>query len=156
MQEQNPEAPAPGPTPKPRSLKTKTKKILAVLRGLAKGSSIAFACKHADIGTTTFWNIRQKNARIEALAKRLIESRIQTVEDSLFQACIDKNVTAIIFFLTNRAGDRWADRRALVNNTNVFNAKGEAAKNGQDDTAESIFKRIDSYRQDIIPPTDAG
>ena len=146
--------PVPGPIPR-RRLKTRSKKILAVLRALAKGSAISFACKHADLGVTTFWNIRQKAPRIEALAQRLIQSRIQTVEDCLFQACIDKNVSAIIFFLTNRAGDRWADRRALVNNTNVFNAKGEAAKDGQSDTVETVLERIDRIRASLIPPSDA-
>jgi hypothetical protein len=129
--------------------------MLAVLRGIAKGSSIAFACKNAEIGTTAFWMWRKKHPRIEQLTTRLIMSRVQMVEDSLFQACLDKNVSAIIFFLTNRAGDVWADRRALVNNTNVYNAKGEAAKNGEGDSVETILERMDRIRETLIPPSDA-
>jgi len=36
---------------------------------------------------------------------------IELVEDALIQTCLKGNLGAIVFYLTNRASDRWADRR---------------------------------------------
>lgn len=129
--------------------------MLAVLRSLARGTAIVMACANAGIAPSTFWRFRQKHPRIQALTDSLVSSRIQVVEDALFTAAtVDRNMTAIIFFLTNRAGDKWADKRALVNNTNVFSPKTEVAKNGEGDSVESVLERIDRFRADLIPPSD--
>jgi hypothetical protein len=114
------------------------------------------ACNAAGVGYSTFWRWRKKSERLDLLVDAIIAGRIAIVEDSLFMACtVDRNISAIIFFLTNRASEKWADRRALVNNTNIFNAKNEAAKNGEGDSVESVLKRIDSLRASLIPPSDA-
>lgn len=129
--------------------------MLAVLRQLRQGSAILVACKAAGMAPSTFYRWRKKNPRMAELADALVAVRINVVEDALYQACIqDRNISAIIFFLTNRASEKWADRRAVVNNTNVFNAKGEAAKDGQGDSIESTLARIDKIRASLIPPSD--
>jgi len=126
-----------------------------VLRQLRFGSALSVACRQAGIVPSTFWRWRKKWPRIAELADRLIASRIGLVEDALFQACVqDRNMTAIIFFLTNRAGDKWADRRALVNNTNVFNAKAEVPKDAEGESIGSALARIDKIRESLIPPGD--
>lgn len=139
-------------TPPQRRLKAQTRKILAVLRGIAKGNTISLACEMAGISPTTFWMWRKKWPRISELTESLILSRIQTVEDKLFNQCVNGNMTAIIFFLTNRCPERWADRRALVNNTNVFNARNAPAKDESQESVEAIFSRIESIRASLIPP----
>ena len=152
-QAQTPEIPE---APKPRRrLSQQTKRMLGVLRQIRNGSHILHACKIAGMNSSTFYRWRKKHPRMADLCEALIAVRVNVVEDALYQACVeDRNISAIIFFLTNRAGEKWADRRALVNNTNIFNAKGEAAKDGKSESVESIFKRMDGYRKDLIPPSD--
>ena len=129
--------------------------MLGVLRQLRKGSAILKACEVAGMAPSTFYRWRKKNPRMSDLCDAIIGVRINVVEDALFMAAtVDRNISAIIFFLTNRAGDKWADRRALVNNTNVFNAKNEVPKNGPGDTVESVLARIDKLRASLIPPSD--
>lgn len=150
------ESPTPqdSPTPK-RRLSVQTKRMLGVLRQLRKGSHILKACESVGMAPSTFYRWRQKNPRMAELTESLVIGSITAVEDALYQACVqDRNISAIIFFLTNRADDRWKDRRALVNNTNVFNAKNEAPKNGPADTVESVLARIDKLRESLIPPSD--
>jgi hypothetical protein len=157
MQEQQPtEIPVTPEVPKPRRrLSPQTKKMLGVLRQLRKGSAILKACEVAGMAPSTFYRWRKKNPRMSDLCDAIIGVRINVVEDSLFMAAtVDRNISAIIFFLTNRAGDKWADRRALVNNTNIFSPKTEAVKNGEGDSVESVLERIDRFRADLIPPGD--
>ena len=40
----------------------------------------------------------------------IIDSRTQTVEDALYASALKGNVIAQIFWLKNRAKDRWSDR----------------------------------------------
>jgi len=138
--------------PPRRRLKAQTRKMLAVLRGIAKGNTISLACENAGITATTFWLWRKKDARLAELTDGLILSRIQTVEDKLFNQCVNGNMTAIIFFLTNRCPERWSDRRALVNNTNVFNARSESGKMDASESIEKVLGRIDAIRSSLIPP----
>lgn len=138
-----------------RRLKVRTRQMLAVLRGIASGNTISLACEKAGISATTFWLWRKKFPRIATLTDGLITSRIQTVEDSLFESCLGGNVTAMIFFLTNRCPERWADRRALVNNTNVYNARsGTLPKDEPEQTVEQILAHIDKMREDMIHPDE--
>ena len=53
-----------------------------------------YAREHPEFGTAV------EDARLES---------IEEVEDALFQAAVSGNVTACIFFLANRAPDRWRD-----------------------------------------------
>jgi len=100
----------------------KRQKIHTILEALKVGNSFRNACKMAGIDASTFWLWRKKNKRLNSIVLAIVDSRIQFVEDAVFKAACEGNTTAMIFFLTNRAPDRWADRRALVNNTNVFAA----------------------------------
>ena len=140
--------------PPRRRLKVQTRRMLAVLRGIAKGNTISLACEKAGITAMTFWNWRKKHPRIAALTDGIIMSRVQNVEDSLFESCVKGNVIAIIFFLTNRCPERWSDRRALVNNTNIYNARSMPAKDEPEETVEQILARIDKMREDMIPPDE--
>jgi len=100
----------------------KRQKIHIILEALKVGNGFRNACKMAGIDASTFWLWRKKNRRLDSIVLAITDSRIQFVEDAVFKAACEGNMTAMIFFLTNRAPGRWADRRALVNNTNVFAA----------------------------------
>ena len=98
----------------------KRKAIRAILASLKKGSSIYSACNGAGINVTTFWRWRLKSPKLEKLVGVILESQITIVEDALYGEAVKGNPVAMIFFLTNRAGDKWKDRRALVNNINAI------------------------------------
>ena len=88
----------------------KKKKIESVLASLETGTSFIKACKAAEVNQATFWKWRQKSKRLDNKVLEILNSRTQTVEDALFSNAVKGNVTAQIFWLKNRACDRWKDR----------------------------------------------
>lgn len=82
-------------------------KIQAVLESLKNGVSLFEACKQADVGWSTFWKWRKQDKELDDEVNQIIEARTQIVEDALFKAAIEGNVTAMIFWLCNRRPDRW-------------------------------------------------
>lgn len=101
-------------------MQLKYKKIRIVLATIRRGQPLHVACATAKIDPSTFWRWRKAEERLDTITRNIIESRIQVVEDSLFKSCINGQVAAQIFYLTNRAPERWADRRAVVNNTQIL------------------------------------
>ena len=88
----------------------KKEKIKTVLESLSKGTSFVKACKAADINQATFWRWRRQSKKLNQQVLQVLDSRTQTVEDALYKAAVEGNVTAQIFWLKNRAPDRWRDR----------------------------------------------
>ena len=125
----------PAPERKPKRMSLQTRKLLSILRSLKRGVSISASCKAAQIDTSNFWRWRQKEERIARMTDEIIGSRIQSVEDSLFGSAMKGNVTAQIFFLTNRAPERWMDKRAVVNNQ-IINRVSANGGNGGNGTAD--------------------
>jgi hypothetical protein len=99
-------------------------KILKALRvELESGAQLLVSERRAGVKspqTVQAW--RKKSPRIDryitACINRCENKRVVIVEDALAKAAQEGNTTAMIFFLTNRCPERWADRRAIVNNTN--------------------------------------
>ena len=89
----------------------KKKATETIVSSLSKGSSLVKACKGADVDVSTFWRWRQASKELEKKVEAIMDSRIQIVEDALFANAAKGNVTAQIFFLQNRAPDRWQDKR---------------------------------------------
>src|SRR3989304_852539 len=98
----------------------KKKATETIVSSLSKGSSLVKACKGADVDVSTFWRWRQASKELESKVETILESRIQIVEDALFANAAKGNVTAQIFFLQNRAPNRWQDKRNID-----FKAGGE-------------------------------
>ena len=96
--------------------KRKKKAIESILESLSNGSSIVKACDKAVIDVSTFWHWRKKSKCLEEKVEAIIESRIQVVEDSLYKEAVKGNATLIMFFLQNRAGDKWQDKRHFEGN----------------------------------------
>lgn len=104
----------------------------------------------------TYWDVSSETVRrwkrrnpdlCVAIEKGKLGANI-TVTQKLFNKCKDGNLTAIIFWLTNRAPDVWADRRALVNNTNIINNKVGANGNLEGEDAQfrdEMRQRLSEY-----------
>jgi hypothetical protein len=113
-------------------MQSKYKSVRAVLNSLRSGTSIVAACKGVGIEPSTLWRWRKAKPKLNQLIQSIIDSRIQIVEDALFKSATEGNTTSIIFFLTNRAPDRWADKRAVVNNMIVNRVGGNGSFTGED------------------------
>jgi len=99
----------------------KKKIIESVLASLENGVSFVKACKAANVNQATFWKWRQADKKLDERVLEILNSRVQTVEDALFANAIKGNTTAQIFWLKNRAPDRWKDRTegSLTGNLNI-------------------------------------
>jgi hypothetical protein len=127
----------------------KKSKVLRIIRKeMEQGAALGTAQVRAGLrspATLDRWRNRPLIEKyVTACINRKDSVRIKMVEDSLLKAAIDGNTTAIIFFLTNRAPDVWADKRAVFNNTIVNKVGGNGSFTGQD---AELQKRI---RADLI------
>lgn len=113
----------------------KKSKILHDIRQhLTNGCLLSVAIDKAGVKSRqTIQNWRVKSPRIDryiiACMNRSDDKRVSAVEDKAFQRLIagEANAAEYIFYLTNRRPERWKDRRAVVNNTNVIQ---NTVKNG--------------------------
>lgn len=105
----------------------KRRKIRAIMQSLKEGSPMYSACKGAHVGLTTFWRWRKADPRLDMIIEAALESQVTVVEDALYKSALSGNTVAQIFFLTNRKGEKWRDRRALVNNV-VVNKVGDGKR----------------------------
>lgn len=95
----------------PKMLKEiKEQKKEAFLGSLEGGVAISKACKEANISRHAIWEWRKKSKRFNKKVNSIIDSRTQSVEDALFASAIGGNVAAQIFWLKNRAKERWKDK----------------------------------------------
>lgn len=71
------------------------------------------------ISVSTVYDWMNKNPEIAAAIKKGRDKSIDMVENALFKSAINGNVTAMIFYLKNRAPERYKDR--VDNNINTDN-----------------------------------
>lgn len=81
----------------------------AFLESLTRGTSIVKACQAASISVVTIWRWRKESEDFDKEVLAVLDSRTQTVEDALYSNAVKGNVVAQIFWLKNRASDRWKD-----------------------------------------------
>ena len=157
------------------------KRLKAIGKSLNNGTTITAACKAVSIRPQTLWNWRKENPKIEAFIQKALDNQIQIVEDALFKRAVgyqyeevtkerqesesEKRIakvvikevlpdtTAQIFYLTNRAPDKWKDRRALVQNTVINNPKEGKRKDPFKDIPVPVLKRM---VQQVEGKTDDG
>jgi len=89
---------------------TKNRQKKAFLESLEKGVSIKEACDYAGVSRMTIWRWRKIYLGFNNKVLLIIDSRTQTVEDALYMNAVNGNITAQIFWLKNRAKERWSDR----------------------------------------------
>lgn len=75
------------------------------------------------ISVTTVYDWMNKNPKIAAAIKKGRDKSIDMVENALFKSAINGNVTAMIFYLKNRAPERYKDRVDNNINTNIKDIK---------------------------------
>ena len=62
------------------------------------------------VSVSTVYDWMNKNPEIAAAIKKGRDKSIDMVENALFKSAINGNVTAMIFYLKNRAPERYKDR----------------------------------------------
>lgn len=75
------------------------------------------------ISVTTVYDWMNKNPKIAAAIKKGRNKSIDMVENALFKSAINGNVTAMIFYLKNRAPERYKDRVDNNINTDIKDIK---------------------------------
>ena len=80
------------------------------LKNLEGGVSVLKASKAADIDYKTIWRWRKDSKEFNNEVTAILDSRIMIVEDALFLSAVKGNLGAQIFWLKNRAKDRWKDK----------------------------------------------
>jgi len=104
----------------------------AFLKSLERGVTVKDAAEAAGVSRVTAWRWRKsKTFLMKVLA--IIDSRTQTVEDALYATALKGNVIAQIFWLKNRASDRWKDVKEVggsleLTYANLVKAKKEREK----------------------------
>lgn len=83
------------------------------LKLLAKGVSRSNACKKVGIHRSTFNAHYKKYPRFREQVLQAEMDANELVEQALFKAALDGNVTAQQVWLYNRCPDRWRDRRNI-------------------------------------------
>lgn len=79
----------------------------AIILSLKDGSTVAAACAGAKINRDTFYTWYKKDPDFAKQVDEAQESRVQHVEDALYKNAITGSLTAQIFFLCNRAPEKW-------------------------------------------------
>lgn len=125
-------------------MRQKVKTLRKIRIAVEQGSGLWKACRAMNMSPTTLWRWRKKDRRIDNYIEAAVSGQIQAVEDALFKTALEGNTTAQIFYLTNRAGDKWKDRRASVNNK-IINSN---TVKGSDDTS-SFDRREKEARAEL-------
>lgn len=88
----------------------KSRILKQIRKNLGDGGALYNSAKAAGISIMTLWLWRKKWRRIDNYINTIMESRVSLVEDALYKNALKDNITAQIFFLKNRASDKWKDR----------------------------------------------
>lgn len=81
---------------------------LALIR---KGYRIGDACKAVGITRVALWEFKRRHPEFALLEEEAEAEYCDQIEKSLLRATDNLNMTAIIFWLTNRSKGRWIDKR---------------------------------------------
>lgn len=108
----------------------------AIIQSLKNGATISATCTSVGISRFCLFDWRKKDADFDMRVREATESRVEIVEDVVYQAAINGDVRAAIEWLEHKAGWR-----------KEFNLKGKIEheiNNPKDDdvirTAEEILK----------------
>ena len=131
-----------------RKSKKTISRLKNIFRSLQSGSSIVDACRAVGIDYTTLYSWEQKDQRLKEKIEGIIDSRVLVVEDKLYSRLVkgEASPAEYIFYLCNRAQDRWK-RNALVNNT-IINQNKLGSDGGFSDEDKQLTEQI---RQELFP-----
>jgi hypothetical protein len=114
------------------------------LEALRQGMGRKQAARSIGVGIRTVQRYANQHPRWVEDRDEAEAEAIEQVENALFNTAINGNVSASIFFLTNRHPDRWTDkRRPNINLTAQAAAiSGDAEQQG---VIARIMARVDDY-----------
>jgi hypothetical protein len=130
----------------------KRPKIHTVIKAIREGQTLQSALRIGGIRSSSTWWTWEKNPRLKRLRNAAEEAansfRNDNAENALLRCAVGgarvgrkrsffedgkikteqefysaPNPVALIFYLTNRAPEKWRDKRAVVNNMNVNNVR---------------------------------
>jgi len=96
-----------------RKLKMTARRQKQIIDMIELGQTIAYACEAVGIHRNTELRFRKSNPDYEKLVNEALESRAELVADSLFMQALNGDVSAIKFFLINRANDKWKSEQYM-------------------------------------------
>lgn len=99
---------------KVETIETRNRQKEAFLLSLERGASITDSCEAARVSRATIWRWRKRSKGFNNKTLSIIDSRTQSVEDALYSSALKGNVIAQIFWLKNRASDRWKDVKEVA------------------------------------------
>jgi len=99
---------------KVETIETRNRQKEAFLLSLERGASITDSCEAAHVSRATIWRWRKRSKGFNNKTLSIIDSRTQSVEDALYASALKGNVIAQIFWLKNRASDRWKDVKEVA------------------------------------------
>ena len=131
------------------------------LKSLEGGVSVLKASKAADIDYKTIWRWRKDDEEFNIEVMAILDSRTMIVEDALFLNAAKGNLGAQVFYLKNRARDRWKDKFPEELNLNVkggleFNEFKILKEMTENDRKEYISKLLKVIRGENSKPTSGG
>ncbi len=117
-----------------RDRSDKLQRFLGALRqGLRRGA----AARAAGVSRMYVWRHLQEHPEFQEEIDRAEADACDMVEEALLRAINEKlNVPGMIFWLTNRAPDRWKDRRGVP-------PTGPQAADPQAEALAAILKRLE-------------
>lgn len=112
--------------------------------------SVREACRRSGISVPTYVRYRDKfpelDERIEQAVKAQEDARVKAVEDAMFREAIEGETTGAerIFWLKNRAPERWSDKKELEHSGAIgrFDME-EAQRKMEEEYAEQLGLEIE-------------
>lgn len=88
-----------------KRISKKQKEFLEVYK--QKACNVSLTCEAVKIGRTTYYKWRKENKEFDKLCEEVELSLIDLAETQLLKNIREGKETSLIFFLVNRAPDRW-------------------------------------------------
>lgn len=92
-----------------KDLRKKLNKTIAliIVEMVGNGHTISYVCEKLGFSRMTEWRYRQQNAWYRIELERVLNQRVEMVEESLYAKAVGGDVSAQKFWLTNRSAGRW-------------------------------------------------
>jgi hypothetical protein len=79
----------------------------AILQNLKNGNNVKRTCELVGISRETFYQWLRKDQDFSAAVALAEQDQIKVAEDTLYQKALGGNPALLIFYLCNRAPERW-------------------------------------------------
>jgi hypothetical protein len=119
-------------------------RYLACLR---RGMRLSAAAKAVDMDRTAVWAYCQQHPEFKAQMDEAEAAACEPYEDVLGQLAANGELGALKFWLTNRAPDRWNEKRTIVQG---------CAPTAPKESAEELRKRLYKELDDESVPDQPG